>query len=455
MSEAPPSPNNPDRIPLSHQDDTPKGGFARNVLAPLFLIVACPPSVGVLWYTCAHLDGSLGRFVSMVLEMGPIGAMTEIWAPIFFGTPTAWAIIGIFAVVQLIFMRVLPGARTEGPATPSGHVPIYKANGMLAFTVTMLTFFGCSQYGAGLYDLGIAYHNLGGILGALNIFSLVFCLFLYLKGRFAPSPGEHGVSGNFIFDYYWGTELYPRVAGFDLKQFTNCRFGMMAWPVLALSYAGAQAELHTLTYSMIVCVGLQLVYCAKFFWWEMGYMRSMDIQHDRAGFYICWGCLVWVPSLYTLPGMYLVEQPVDLDPMVAALIFGLGVLAIFTNYFADAQRQRVRATNGETTVWGKKPEILVANYTTRDGEAKQSLLLMSGWWGVSRHFHYVPEILGAFFWTVPALFVNITPYLYLIFLTILLVHRAYRDEQKCSRKYGEDWKTYCEKVPYKIIPGLI
>lgn len=25
-------------------------------------------------------------------------------------------------------------------------------------------------------------------------------------------------------------------------------------------------------------------------------------------------------------------------------------------------------------------------------------------WGLSRHFHYVPEILAAFFWTVPALF---------------------------------------------------
>lgn len=24
----------------------------------------------------------------------------------------------------------------------------------------------------------------------------------------------------------------------------------------------------------------------------MGYMNSMDIQHDRAGFYLCWGCLV-------------------------------------------------------------------------------------------------------------------------------------------------------------------
>lgn len=41
-----------------------------------------------------------------------------------------------------------------------------------------------------------------------------------------------------------------------------------------------------------VSVVLQLTYITKFFHWEMGYMNSMDIQHDRAGFYLCWGCLV-------------------------------------------------------------------------------------------------------------------------------------------------------------------
>jgi hypothetical protein len=33
-------------------------------------------------------------------------------------------------------------------------------------------------------------------------------------------------------------------------------------------------------------------------------------------------------------------------------------------------------------------------------------------WGLTRHFHYVPEILSAFFWTVPALFDHVSmPYI--------------------------------------------
>ena len=92
---------------------------------------------------------------------------------------------------------------------------------------------------------------------------------------------------------------------------------------------------------------------------------------------------------------------------------------------------------------------------TDKGEKKESLLLASGFWGISRHFHYVPEILGALFWTLPALFTDLLPYFYVIFLTALLTDRALRDDNRCAVKYGEDWKSYCQKVRYKIIPGVI
>ncbi len=48
------------------------------------------------------------------------------------------------------------------------------------------------------------------------------------------------------------------------------------------------------------------------------------------------------------------------------------------------------------------PRKIVAKYTTGDGREKTSLLLTSGWWGLARHFHYLPEILAAFFWSMPA-----------------------------------------------------
>ena len=130
----------------------------------------------------------------------------------------------------------------------------------------------------------------------------------------------------------------------------------------------------------------------------------------------------------------------------------LGAGSILINYLADRQRQKVRAKWGDCLVWRKPPRLIEATYQTETGETKQGLLLSSGWWGLSRHFHYLPEIAAAFFWALPALFVNFLPYFYVIFLTFLLLDRSFRHDKRCADKYGTYWKQYCEQVPYKIIP---
>ena len=70
----------------------------------------------------------------------------------------------------------------------------------------------------------------------------------------------------------------------------------------------------------------------------------MDIAHDRAGYYLCWGCLVWVPAIYTSPALFLVEHPVRWGPAGAAAIALTGIAAIYINYDSDRQRQ-ARRTN--------------------------------------------------------------------------------------------------------------
>ncbi len=180
---------------------------------------------------------------------------------------------------------------------------------------------------------------------------------------------------------------------------------------------------------------------------------SLSLTHAHA-YTQCWGCLVWVPSIYTSHTLYLTSHPNHLGLPLAATIFTIGVIAIFLNYAADAQREETRNTNGECTIWGRKPEVIRATYRTKEGEEKKSLLLVSGWWGVSRHFHYVPELLAALCWTLPALFTSVIPYCYVIFLFVLLSNRAVRDDRRCAEKYGKYWQLYCEKVPYKILPFI-
>lgn len=49
---------------------------------------------------------------------------------------------------------------------------------------------------------------------------------------------------------------------------------------------------------------------------------------------------------------------------------------------------------------------------------------------------------------------HLIPWSYAIFMTSLLIHRCYRDEERCSIKYGADWKAYCQQVRWKLIPGV-
>jgi len=423
------------------------GGWFRRTALPLFLILVCPPTVIVLWMITVHFNGSFTLFFTTA-DLDTILALIP--------RPTwrAARLLLFWAVLQAVLLIVLPGKTHYGPVTPKGNRPRYKLNGIPAYIVTHgLLYLGA--YPLGLFSPAILYDEFGSILVICNVFGLIFCVFLYLKGVYFPSTTDAGRSGNLIFDYYWGVELHPSLFGLNLKQYINCRLAMIGWSVILLSFAAKQVELYGhLSSSMLVSVGLQLVYIVHFFAWEGGYFGSLDIMHDRFGFYICWGITVWLPCVYTLVGLYLVDHPIALPIPYTVFLVGVGLAAIWADGDANRQRQRVRETGGETTVWRRKPELIQAEYTTEDGETRKSLLLVSGWWGISRHFHYVAEITAALAWTLPAMFENLLPYFYVIFLTILLVHRAGRDDRRCRKKYGRYWKQYCERVPHCIIPHV-
>ena len=46
------------------------------------------------------------------------------------------------------------------------------------------------------------------------------------------------------------------------------------------------------------------------------------------------------------------------------------------------------------------------------------------------------------------------PWLYPLYYVALLFPRQADDDKRCALKYGELWKQYLEKVPYKIIPKI-
>lgn len=369
----------------------------------------------------------------------------------------------VFAAVEALLFVLVPGEVFDGPVTPGGCKPKYKDNGFRCFIITHALLWASTS------NLDYVAHHHGSLLVVLNIGALLFCAILYLKGIYMPTfaPPDSGRTGHgYLFDYYWGTELHPRLSStslFDIKQWVNCRLGMMGWSVLLVAFLHAHmADNGGVASNGFLCsFVLQQVYIAKFFYWERGYMASIDIMHDRLGFYICWGCLVWLPSLYPSGAyhLFLHSRPGaegrDMPAWVAAATTLVGIACVVITYLADEQRQEVRRSDAKKKVWGKEPSVIRAEYISSDNRTHKSILLTCGWWSIARHFHYVTEWSGAFLWTLPVVWVagsSVLAWTYPIFLFILLAHRAARDEERCSRKYGQYWVEYTKAVPYRIFP---
>ncbi|XP_032626250.1 7-dehydrocholesterol reductase isoform X2 [Chelonoidis abingdonii] len=263
-------------------------------------------------------------------------------------------------------------------------------------------------------------------------------------------------TGNLFYDYMMGIEFNPRIGKwFDFKLFFNGRPGIVAWTLINLSYAAKQQELYgQVTNSMILVNVLQGIYVLDFFWNEAWYLKTIDICHDHFGWYLGWGDCVWLPYLYTLQGLYLVYHPVQLSTANAVGILLLGLVGYYIFRMTNHQKDLFRRTDGNCKIWGKKPQYIECSYTSVDGTKYYSKLMISGFWGVARHFNYTGDLMGSLAYCLTCGFEHILPYFYIIYMTILLTHRCIRDEHRCSSKYGKDWKRYATAVPYRLIPGV-
>ncbi|KAF5197979.1 7-dehydrocholesterol reductase [Thalictrum thalictroides] len=118
--------------------ETPKMVHAPIVtyVSVLSLLTLCPPFVILLWYTMVHADGSVVQTWNYLNQQGLQG-FKDLW-PI--PTAIAWKIIAAFAAFEALLQLFLPGKRVEGPISPMGNQPVYKANGVLAYAVTLVTY---------------------------------------------------------------------------------------------------------------------------------------------------------------------------------------------------------------------------------------------------------------------------------------------------------------------------
>jgi 7-dehydrocholesterol reductase len=182
---------------------------------------------------------------------------------------------------------------------------------------------------------------------------------------------------------------------------------------------------------------------------------------NLSGFYLSWGDCVWLPFMYTLQSHYLVRNPIDLTLPYLLLVCIIGHAGYYVFRATNYQKDIVRRTKGDCKIWGSPAKfiktgliylLIVSEYETSDGEKHSSILLLSGFWGVSRHFNYVGDLLISLAMCMTCGGDHLLPYFYIIYMIILLLTRINRDHDRCMGKYGKYWEQYCKEVPYALIP---
>ncbi|KAL7753080.1 hypothetical protein RI367_001532 [Sorochytrium milnesiophthora] len=456
---------------------------AMTILISFLIVAFCPLLVVYFYVSCANFQCSLlapALFLSTGTKSLPAWAIPTnvsgaaaalVNAPLAdkvlailprFST-TACLLYAAWVVFQALLYVGLPAKIGYGQMTPAGHILPYKVNGLLAWAVTHALYYIFSEV-VPVFRGSIIANYWGGLLIASNIYGYALTAFCYAKAHLFPThPEDRKFSGSRIYDFYMGIEFNPRFGKmFDFKLFHNGRPGIVAWTLINYSFAVAQYEKYGyVTNSMVLTNILHAMYVLDFFYNEDWYLRTIDIAHDHFGFYLSWGDSVWLPFMYTLQSHYLYRNPISLSQPMFLFVLALGLSGYYIFRAVNYQKDLVRRTDGDCLIWGKKPVMIRPKYTTSDGKEHHSILLASGFWGLSRHFNYLGDLAISLSMCLACGLPyplsaqgHLLPYFYIIYMTILLVGRIYRDDARCRGKYGPYWDQYCKVVKYKLIPFI-
>jgi protein-S-isoprenylcysteine O-methyltransferase Ste14 len=351
---------------------------------------------------------------------------------------TAIKIYTIYFLFQFFSMAIVPGTWTQGLPLENGKKLWYNCNGIHIYIWTIILFFLGGYHG--LWKLSIVHDHLLQLVTVTNYAAWLAWIVVFIKGRFSA---ERVPYDGIIKEIWLGAELNPRIFGVDLKVFYDGRPSLLTWVIVSLSMASVQYEKYgKLSTPMMMFVGFSLFYMFDFFFYEDRFLTGWEICQERLGFMLIWGNTIFMPFFCNLQSIHLIEWS-EL-PIWAVIGITISFLAGFViSHLANGQKDLFKR-DSEAPYYGIEPKYI----STEHGRK----ILVSGFWGASRHPNYCGELLNSLSFCLMCGFKSIIPYGYAIFIWTLLFTRFERDDRKCQEKYGKDWKRYTEAVPYKIIP---
>ena len=344
--------------------------------------------------------------------------------------------LGVYGLVLGLHL-IVPGRWVEGYVRDASGKPLrYRLNGLRVFGITVGGWAGACAAGWLPWDLFYRY-RWESAAGACAI-GLVFTLAIVL-----PAAPVRGLGA----DLYLGRLENPQWGGgrLDAKMFLYL-VGAIMLELNVLSFAAHQV----ITFSGDVSPGV-ILYSALFSFFLVEYLNfeevhlyTYDFMAERVGFKLGWGCLVFYPFFYCVGSWAVADRPNPHTPVVLLGLYGAMFFAGWT---------LARGANLQKFWFKRDPQRKA--FGVLAPVALEGRVLVSGFWGLSRHINYLGEIVMA---SALALSLGYPllpwPWLYPLYYLVLLLPRQHFDDQRCAAKYGPLWAEYRRRVPYRIIPGI-
>jgi delta14-sterol reductase len=346
-------------------------------------------------------------------------------------------------ITLLIFAlnAILPGRWVTGYITKpgSGEKMRYRLNGVLVLPVAVLSWFLLGYFKIIPYDWLYTYRWYG--LAGASTLGIIFSFALVLP--YSP------VRKSFLADLFFGR--------LENLQLLDGKVDAKMWLYLT---GAIMLELNTLSFTahhwilfggqaspgIFLASALITWFVVDYVIFEEVHLYTYDLFAERIGFKLGWGCLVFYPYFYAISLWVTVDLP---DPPTPSWFLVIFVIIFLTGWVlsrgANLQKYYFKKDRGRKFLWIESEKITDGN----------NALLVSGFWGISRHINYLGEVLmaaGIILCTgYPML---IWPWMYPLYYVVMLSMRQIDDDKRCAFKYGQLWSKYAKKVPYRIIPFI-
>ena len=374
-------------------------------------------------------------------------------------------------VVCLLLHCVVPARVVKGYCCDEDGIPLnYRLNGIAVYIVMTILFLQLPR------DNYIKlFESFWSNLIIVNVLGISASTYFLIKGGkakylrcitvdqiqsddFKKKLTPAGPAPPLLTRFFLGCEWNPRILGVDIKMFLYL-VGAVGLQLNILSCMFANMEMNNgkISNAMALYVALMGWFLTEYLLGEEVHLYTYDLFAEKIGFKLVWGCLVFYPFFYSISIAPLITfrpsegSNSDLSPLTMVAIVGLFLSGWALTRGANMQKFWSRTQPQVKFVFfGLVPQRTLPG--TR--------ILVSGWWGLSRHINYLGEIVQALAVALPGCLVaesammRVVPLLYPLYYLLLFVPRQIDDDAVCKAKYGAIWDEYVKQVPYRIFPGV-